>query len=258
MKVSSSIALALTAALGVSAYTDDFCAYKKRATLGDVGYVGNIGTPGHYACNLKLVDQGASENYQYLARLSNAASATQKCVCFLKIGPDGKSMNGFWSPNKAFDFELAPGETKYMVAQTDSQGGCTCGTGSSVPLTPIGQYAGTWFEFDFGDKSNSLWSGGDASSLVSHDYGLSFQGLSITSPGVTANADGGGVYEIRSIIYPNGDGCNAFPGGTNYANGFGFNLTPGAVRFNVQWGIGGTVNDCPDISVWGTKWRQPH
>lgn len=240
----------------VSAYSDQFCP-PGVAPRGDVRYAGNIGTPGHYGCNLMLVEDSVAETFQYIARLGNSGSERLFCVCFLKTGPDGQSPNGFWSPNRAFEFELAPGDAKHMAAQRNSQGGCTCGTGST-PLTPNKQYAGTWFEFDFGDEANGQWSGADASCLVAHQYGLPFQGLHITSPGPAAIADGTGTkYDVRSVIYPNGDGCNAFPGGTEAENGHGFNLEPGPVRFDVRWGTQGSIDDCPNISVEGSKWRQP-
>src|SRR5687767_687439 len=65
----------------------------KRATVADILYKGNVGVPGKYGCNMMLVDEEIAEFYDHLIEFVNGAGQDQRCVCWLKIGPDGK-VNG--------------------------------------------------------------------------------------------------------------------------------------------------------------------
>lgn len=206
-----------------------FCNGKKprdlesRATGGDIGYVGNIGVPGMYGCNLMLVDASIADLYDYYAAITNTRNVAQECVCWNKIGPDG-GINGFFNGNQALKFSLpANGGKKYVAIDTDSQGGCACGA-PTVPLSPWGQFASTWLEFDMGSKPNGGWSGADASCLVPADYGMNINPLKVCDRG------------ICSTIYQGGSGENAYTPGTHNIDGLGLNLTPGKVRLQVTVG----------------------
>lgn len=261
-KTSSSAAATTTASSGniggsgSGGWTDDFCTgTSKRGSVADNAYSGNTGST-TYGCNLKFVEESAAKNYQYITVLENAASEKQVCACFLKAGPDGNPFGGFWKGKQALDFELAPGAKKYLAVQAATIGGCSCGVGS-LPVTALGQISGVWLEFEYGSSNNPNFSGADASSLVPEEYGLPFQGLTITSE--TPEFVSG--YEKKSVIYPNGDGCNAFPKGTKAYDGFGFNIGNtqkggDAIRLHAKWGTAGTLADCPNVTEGPKSWRQ--
>ncbi|CAH0058575.1 unnamed protein product [Clonostachys solani] len=239
-------------------YTGTFCTgASKRGTVAENAFAGNTGS-GTYGCNLKFVEESAAKNYQYISVLENAASEKQVCACFLKTGPTGEAFTGFWKGKQVLDFELAPGAKKYLAVQDGSIGGCSCGVGS-LPLTALGQISGVWYEWEFGSWSdkNKGFSGADASSLVPEDNGNPIQGMTITSE--TPEYVSGS--EKKSIIYPNGDGCNAFPKGTNGEDGYGFNIANSqkggdAIRLHAKWGTTGTLADCPNVVEGPKSWRQ--
>ncbi|CAG9977927.1 unnamed protein product [Clonostachys byssicola] len=241
---------------GSAPWTDDFCTgTSKRGTAEQNAFSGNTGTT--YGCNLKFVEESAAKNYQYISVLENAASEKQVCACFLKSGPDGKAFTGFWKGNQVLDFELAPGAKKYLAVQAGTIGGCSCGVGS-LPLTALGQISGVWLELEYGSELNGGFSGADASSLVPEDNGNPIQGLTLTTENPTLVSG----HEKKSIIYPNGDGCNAFPKGTNAADGWGFNIANSqkggdSIRLHAKWGTTGTLADCPNVTeADGKNWRQ--
>ncbi|KAJ4323112.1 hypothetical protein N0V84_004512 [Fusarium piperis] len=199
----------------------DFCGGKKskRATVEQIAYKGNTGTSDDYGCNIMAVDDSVADKYKYTATFKNAGSKAQECVCFNKIGPDG-GINGFWKGNQAVTFDL-PGKGSQVIAfDENSQGGCACGVGS-VPTTPIGQFASTWLEFDFGNDSNKKWSGADASCLVSAAENLDIPGMQVCGHGTC------------STIYPGGTGENAYLGGMEDLDGIGLNLPAGKARLTV-------------------------
>ncbi|KAF4982053.1 hypothetical protein FZEAL_2240 [Fusarium zealandicum] len=204
-----------------SAVYQDFCAGNKakRATIEEIAYKGNTGSPDDFGCNMMVVDASVADDYQYIITFDNADSKDQECVCFNKIGPDG-GINGFWSGNEAIKFTL-PGKGSKVVAFDDNtQGGCACGSGS-VPLTPIGQFASTWVEFDFGNESNDKWSGADASCLVAAAESLDIPGLKVCG------------HNTCSTIYPGGTGENAYLGGMEAEDGVGLNIPAGKARLEV-------------------------
>ncbi|KAM4060951.1 hypothetical protein HRG_001570 [Hirsutella rhossiliensis] len=141
---------------------EDFCVdpklSKRRASREKIGYVGNIGCPGKYGSNMRLVAKDIIGKYEYTANIMNAV----------------------------LSFHLAKGETKHVAFQADTQGICGCAAGSVPrwsPGAPDGQantqglLATTWFEFDFASKDNGGHSGIDVSSLVPTDHGFAVQGL---------------------------------------------------------------------------------
>ena len=196
----------------------------ERASGGDIGYHGNTGVKGMYGCNLMMVDPSIASLYDYTATFTNTRNVAQECICWDKIGPDG-GINGFFNGNQALKFTLpAKGKgNKVLAIDKDSQGGCACDA-PHVPLTPYGQFASTWLEFDMGSKPNKGWSGADASALVPAAYKMKVTPLKVCDRG------------ICSEIYSNGKGKNAYTAGMEGVDGVGLNLTPGKVRLAVTVG----------------------
>lgn len=192
----------------------------KRATIAQIGYQGNIGSSGNYACNLMMVDNAA--DYKYTTTFNNKSGKDQTCVVWLKIGPDG-GINGFFKNNQALTFDLPAGGSKVLAADANTQGGAACGVGS-VPTTSFGQYASTWVEFDFANESNGGSSGADASCLVSAANSMSIPALSVCDASTC------------STIHQGGTGTNAYLAGMEAADGIGLNLVPGKVALQVNVG----------------------
>lgn len=203
---------------GVSTYTEFCSGASKRATLDQIMYAGNTGN-GEYGCNMMLAQSNVAEEYKYRVTLTNESDEEQYCACFLKVGPDG-GINGFWGSNAPLKFNIPANGVQDVVADENTQGGCTCGSGS-LPLTSIGQLAGTWLEFDFGNESNGGWSGADASCLVAAAAGIDIPGMNVCGHGTC------------STIYPGGTGENAFLGGMEALDGLGLNLPAGDVHLEV-------------------------
>ncbi|KAK7398197.1 hypothetical protein QQX98_012436 [Neonectria punicea] len=202
----------------------DFCSgsTEKRATAEEIAYEGNTGTSDNYGCNMMTVSKSIASQYKYTATFNNAVSEDQSCVCFNKIGPDG-GINGFWKGNQAISFTLPADGSKVVAFEDNSQGGCVCGVGE-VPLTSIGQFAGTWLEFDFGNESNDKWSGADASCLVAAANGLDIPALKVCGSGTCSTIETGGTGE------------NAYLGGMEAEDGVGLNLPAGKVRLTLTVG----------------------
>ncbi|KAL6871249.1 hypothetical protein J3F83DRAFT_734752 [Trichoderma novae-zelandiae] len=188
----------------------------KRATAAEIAYKGNVGAGGSYGCNIMTIDNSLVDKYQYTMVFDNAGADTT-CFCWNKIGPDG-GINGFFKGNQAITFDVPAGGKQAVAVDTNSQVGCACGSGGPE-LTPIGQFASTWVEADFGNISNGGWSGADASSLVAAAAGMTIPGLKVCGTGDAAGT--------CSTIFPGGKGDNAFTAGTEYLDGLGLNLAPG-------------------------------
>ena len=198
----------------------------KRATIADIFSKGNIGTPDDYGCNLMMVDADVKDSYDHITTFTNKADKTQECACFNKIGPKDGEVNGFFNGKEALKFNIAPGEKKYLAADDNTQGGCSCGPGE-VALTTWGEFADTWLEFDFNSDRNKGWSGADASCLVAAAEGMPIQGMNVCGHGVC------------STINPGGTGENAYLGGMEAEDGVGLNIPPGQVRLEVTLGYSG-------------------
>jgi len=212
---------------GISSYTP-FCGGKKakRASLEDIAYKGNIGTPGNYGCNFMLAKSSVADEYKYNVKLINRKDKEQECVCYNKIGPDGEGINGFFKGNEALSFKLPAKASQYVVVDENTQGGCICAVGS-IPTTTWGEFGSTWAEFDMANERNGGWSGGDASCLTSSRAGLDIPGMNMCGHGTC------------STIYPGGTGKNAFLKGMEAEDGWGLNLPPGEVRIEVEVGYEG-------------------
>lgn len=210
---------------GGASYTKSY-SNKKRATTADIFYKGNIGTASDYGCNLMMVDEDVKDEYDHITTFTNAGDKTQECACFNKIGPVNGEVNGFFNGKQALKFNIGPGEKKYLAADDNTQGGCSCGAGS-VALTNWGEFADTWLEFDFNSDINNGWSGADASCLVAAAEGMPIQGMNVCG------------HDTCSTINPGGTGTNAYLGGMEAEDGVGLNIAPGKVRLEVTLAYSG-------------------
>ncbi|KAG5973555.1 hypothetical protein E4U55_000417 [Claviceps digitariae] len=193
----------------------------KRATLAQIAYKGNVGASGNFGCNLMMAED--ISGYDYSATFENNSGQAQKCVVWLKIGPDGQ-VNGFQKGNEVLTFDLPVNGKKYLVAEANSQGSVACSP-NQVQLNKYGQYSATWLEFDFANQSNNNWSGADASCLVAADSGQPIQAMSVCAKGQTC-----------SVIKTGGTGTNAYLAGMQNLDGVGLNMTPGPVHLEVTIG----------------------
>ncbi|KAH6610134.1 allergen asp f 4 [Trichoderma cornu-damae] len=207
---------------GPSTYTPFCSGSSKRATAQEIAYKGNVGGSGQYGCNIMAVQSNLVDKYQYTLVFENAGDDTQ-CYCWNKIGPDG-GINGFFNGNEAMKFSLPAGCTQVVAVDSNSQVGCACGK-NGPDLTPIGQFAGTWVEADFGNLSNGGWSGGDASCIVAAAANMAIPGMKVCGTGAASGT--------CSTIWPGGKGDNAFVGGTEALDGLGLNLAPGKTSMHV-------------------------
>ncbi|KZL74546.1 allergen asp f 4 [Colletotrichum incanum] len=162
-----------------------FCNGKKskRATLAQIASVGNTGTEDNWGCNMQVIDESILSLYNYTTTFT-ASDQDYSCSCFNKIGPKGL-IDGCWFA--AITFSVKEGQSKHVAFDTDSQGSCACGPGKEVPKTFIGQFAGTWLEFDWGSVANSGNSGADASVLVAGSQSLPYYGMKVDANGKTCS-----------------------------------------------------------------------
>ena len=192
-----------------------FCGGQKRATAEQIAYKGNVGVPGSYGCNMMNVSAAATDSYSYVIKFVNSEDRAKRCECWNKIGPDGGN-NGCFAGNQALSFEVPGASEQHVVFDSNTQGACACSEGA-VPLSPFGQFASTWVEFDFENASNGGHSGADASCLVAAAYGLNIPGLKVCDS------------TVCSIVNPGGTGTNSYLRGMEHADGVGLNLVPGPV-----------------------------
>ncbi|OLN82007.1 Allergen Asp f 4 [Colletotrichum chlorophyti] len=185
-----------------------FCNGKKtkRATIAEIAYSGNLGTEDSWGCNMQIVDDSIKDLYNYTATFTSSKD-TYTCSCFNKIGPKGL-IDGCWFA--ALTFSVKEGQEKTVAFDADSQGSCACGPGSEVPKTFIGQFAGTWLEFDWGSTPNGGNSGADASVLVAGATGLPYYGMKVDANGKTC-----------SWVKSDGSNKDAYMPGMEAADGVG-------------------------------------
>ncbi|KAL7939975.1 hypothetical protein V8C42DRAFT_338968 [Trichoderma barbatum] len=94
-------------------------------------------------------------------------------------------------------------------------------------MTPFGQFASTWLEFDIGNNRNKGWSGADASCLVPALYEMDIPGLQVCGQGNC------------STVYPGGSGQNAYLKGMEEDDGVGIVVPSGSVRLTATFGYKG-------------------
>ncbi|KAL2271376.1 hypothetical protein VTJ83DRAFT_747 [Remersonia thermophila] len=201
----------------------------KRVTPEQVMYRGNLGTANGcpWNSNMMLVPNNLASKYNYVQEYINVASEPYEVICANKLGPDGRLTGMFEiAGQNVLRFMLAPGETKIVVSDSNTQGVCAFAP-HSIPKTPHGQWAGVWAEFDFENTSNGGWSGADCSSLVAQHYDMDVPGCRMSEGGVD------------STILPGGIGDNAYTRGMEELDGIGLNIIPGKTTIKVYVGFSG-------------------
>ncbi|KAL0934377.1 uncharacterized protein CTRU02_211176 [Colletotrichum truncatum] len=208
---SSSAAPSATPTTAATGEYIPFCSGKsKRATLDQIAYSGNTGAEGSWGCNMQIIDESIKSLYNYTTTFTSSQD-TYTCSCFNKIGPKGL-IDGCWFA--AITFSVKEGQSKHVAFEADSQGSCACGPGSDVPKTFIGQFAGTWLEFDWGSTPNGGNSGADASVLVAGATGMKYYGMKVAANGKTCSwvkSDGSneGAY-MPGMEAEDGVGCKGY------------------------------------------------
>ncbi|KAH6650476.1 hypothetical protein F5144DRAFT_556314 [Chaetomium tenue] len=199
----------------------------KRVTYEQVMYTGNLGTNGgcKWNSNLMLVPNKIAKKYKYVQEYINVAKEPYQVICGNKMGAD-KGLTGMFKVEgqEQLIFTLQPGETKTVVADSNTQGVCAFAP-NEVERTIHGQYAGVWAEFDFENTSNEGWSGADCSSLVAQAYDLDVPGCRMSEGGVDSTILAGGI------------GDNAYTKGMEKLDGIGLNIVPGATIIKVYVGF---------------------
>ncbi|KAJ4297361.1 hypothetical protein N0V88_004279 [Collariella sp. IMI 366227] len=201
----------------------------KRVTYDQIMYTGNTGTKSGctWNSNMMMVPNNIADKYQYVQKYHNVASEPYQVVCANKMGADGQLTGMFKvAGQNQLVFTLAPGETKTVVSDTNTQGVCAFAP-NEVPRTTHGQFAGVWAEFDFANDSNKGWSGADCSSLVAQAYSMDVPGCRMSHGG------------IDSTILPGGHGTNAYTIGMEALDGIGLNIVPGKTVIEVKVGFSG-------------------
>ncbi|RDA92173.1 hypothetical protein CP533_5581 [Ophiocordyceps camponoti-saundersi (nom. inval.)] len=212
--------------------------FNKRASAADVALAGNLGLQNDYGCNLKLVKSDYARKYDNTFLFKNNGTSTQACVCWLKIGPDGCKIDGFWKGKEALkQFTIGPGGKQYLAIQADSKGGCSCHK-NYIPTTPGimtglgfpvggGQWGSTWLEFDMASEKNGGCSGADASSLVAAKNNMDIPGMRVC----VADKQNGDC----SIIIAGGEGNKwAYTAGQEDLDGRSINVNPGPIHYEVD------------------------
>lgn len=185
-----------------------------------IHYRGNLGKP--WGSNIITVSEFAAHRYKYVARFSGAKDKPWTVVVWNKFGPDGK-MTG-WYGHSAVTFTLAPGESRYVAFDEDSEGAWGAAPGDHLPTDHWGGYSCTWGEFSFGDAENHGWSGWDVSAIQAQIAKQHVQGMSI------CQANGKGC----SVITPDAKRVvDAYTESKKHKDGIGGAAAPGPVRLNV-------------------------
>ncbi|KAJ5964014.1 uncharacterized protein N7479_003890 [Penicillium vulpinum] len=185
-----------------------------------IHYMGNIGMP--WGSNIITVSPIEAHTYKYVVQFTGSKYEPWTLVVWNKFGPDGM-MTG-WYGHSALTFTLAPGETRYVAFDEDSEGAWGAAPGDHLPTDRWGGYSCTWGEFTFGDGENNGWSGWDVSAIQAQIADQPVQGMSI------CQADG----KKCSIITPGAKQVvNSYVYSKKHLNGIGGEAAPGPVRLNV-------------------------
>ncbi|KAJ5543577.1 hypothetical protein N7535_006001 [Penicillium sp. DV-2018c] len=186
----------------------------------EIFYRGNVGEP--WGSNIILVSPAQAHLYKYVAQFTGSNNEPWTVVVWNKIGPDGK-LTG-WYGHSALTFTLAPGQTRYVAFDEDSEGAWGAAPGGKLPTDQWGGYSCTWGEFSFGDGENKGWSGWDVSAIQAQVAGQHVQGMSI------CQADGKGC----SVITADAEKVvDAYTKSKKHVNGIGGAAAPGPVRLKV-------------------------
>lgn len=199
---------------------------EKRVTYDQIMYAGNSGTSGgcKWNSNIMLVPNAIADKYDYVQEYTNVADEPYQVICANKMGANGLLTGLCDIPGQEqLKFNLAPGETKTVVADANTQGACAFAP-KEVPLTKDNWFAGTWAEFDFGSSPNKGWSGADCSALVAMNATMDVYGCRMSHNGV------------HSTIFPGGQADNAYIKGMEAEDGVGLNIPPGSTNIKVQVG----------------------
>ncbi|KAL4766001.1 allergen Asp F4 [Aspergillus foveolatus] len=186
-----------------------------------VAYIGNIGNP--WGSNIIEVDADKACKYKNVVKFSGSETDDWTIVFWNKIGPDGK-LTG-WYGNSALKLTIAPGETKYVAFDDDSQGAWGAAKGDSLPTDEYGGYSCTWGEFDFANSGNNDWSGWDVSAIQAQAADQDVQGMKI------CNNKGEKCSWISNLATAME---NAYSKAEEGVDGIGGNQSPGAVRLVVD------------------------
>jgi hypothetical protein len=186
----------------------------------EILYRGNVGIP--WGSNIINVSPAEAHKYKYVARFTGSNTQPWTVIVWNKYGPDGK-LTG-WYGHSALRFTLAPGETRYVAFDEDSEGAWGAAPGDHLPKDQWGGYSCTWGEFTFGDGENNGWSGWDVSAIQAQAANQPVQGMSI------CQADG----KKCSIITPGAKRVvAAYTNAKKHIDGIGGEAVPGPVRLNV-------------------------
>ncbi|RLL95615.1 hypothetical protein CFD26_105739 [Aspergillus turcosus] len=186
-----------------------------------IDYIGNVGNP--WGSNIIEVTASTASQYKYVAQFTGSNTNNWFVSFWNKIGPDGK-LDG-WYGHSALNFTLAPGETKYVAFDENSQGAWGAAEGDSLPTDEYGGYACTWGEFDFGDAENDGWSGWDVSAIQAQNAGLTVQGMRICD----YNGD-----DCSYITSAAAKVVDAYTAAEASVDGIGGTMGPGPVRLVVE------------------------
>lgn len=187
-----------------------------------IKYQGNVGIP--WGSNVISVSPTEAHRYKYVVQFTGANTEPWTITIWNKVGPDGK-MDG-WYGHSALTFILAPGETRYVAFDEDSEGAWGAAPGTKgLPVDKWGGFTSTWGEFSFGDAENDGWSGWDVSAIQAQLAHQDVQGMRICM------ADGKGC----SIITPQAKKVvDAYTASERHHDGIGGAASPGPVRLVVN------------------------
>jgi hypothetical protein len=191
-----------------------------------ISYCGNAGIP--YGSNILLIDDIWVSSFKYVAQFYSPPETTESwnIVVWNKCGKDG-GINGFfgqWVQN----FQIAPGETKYVAFDEDTQGGWGAAPGTSPILNDYGSCASTWGEFDFGNSDNNA-SAYDVSAIQAQNAGLTVQGMQICA---TQGTECSSISNSGTIV-------NAYTAATANRNDIAPVLSAGPVNLKVTINFSG-------------------
>ncbi|KAJ5151284.1 Allergen Asp f 4 [Penicillium canariense] len=195
---------------------------RSKPSGSQIKYHGNVGIP--WGSNVILVSPTEAHRYKYVVQFIGPNTQPWTITIWNKVGPDGK-MDG-WYGHSALTFVLAPGETRYVAFDEDSEGAWGAAPGTKgLPVDNWGGYTSTWGEFSFGDAENAGWSGWDVSAIQAQIAHQDVQGMRICM------ADGQGC----SIITPQAKKVvNAYTESKRHHDGIGGAAAPGPVRLVVD------------------------